>query len=77
MLNELARVLKAGAELRFASDDAGYVEWTLERLMAHSAYEWTATRASDWQTRPDDWPPTRYEAKQLHGKPMFLKFRRR
>jgi len=76
MLDQFARVMKLGAELRFASDDTGYVEWTLERLMAHRAFEWTATRASDWQTRPTDWPPTRYEAKELHGKPVFLQFRR-
>jgi tRNA (guanine-N7-)-methyltransferase len=77
MLDELARVMKPGAELRFASDDADYVEWTLERLAAHCAYSWTASRAADWQNRPTDWPPTRYEAKQLHGKPAFLTFRRR
>jgi tRNA (guanine-N7-)-methyltransferase len=75
-LNELARVMKPGAELRFASDDAGYVEWTLERLMVHQSFVWIATRPTDWQTRPADWPPTRYEAKQLHGKPVFLRFRR-
>ena len=77
MLGELARVMKPGAELRFASDDAGYVEWTLECLMAHPAFEWTVTRACDWQTRPADWAPTRYEVKQLHGRPAFLWFSRR
>lgn len=76
-LDQLARVMKPGAELRFASDDPGYVEWTLERLMAHPAFAWTATRSSDWHTRPADWPTTRYEAKQLHGKPAFLTFRLR
>jgi tRNA (guanine-N7-)-methyltransferase len=76
MLDRLARVMKPGAELRFASDDPGYVEWTLERLMAHPSFEWTAARAADWQTRPVDWPPTRYEAKELHGKPVFLRFSR-
>ena len=74
MLDQLARVMKPDAELRFASDDAGYVEWTLERLMAHPAFAWTAARAADWQTRSGGWPPTRYEAKQLHGKPVFLTF---
>lgn len=76
MLDELARAMKQNAELRFASDDAGYAEWALERFMAHPAFAWTATRASDWRARPGDWPPTRYEAKQLHGKPAFLRFRR-
>ncbi|MGA9796004.1 MAG: tRNA (guanine(46)-N(7))-methyltransferase TrmB [Rhizomicrobium sp.] len=74
MLDALARVMKPGAELRFASDDAPLVEYTLERLMAHPAFVWTATRASDWQQRTPDWPQTRYEAKQLHGVPVFLRF---
>lgn len=75
-LNDLARVMKPGAILRFASDDAGYVEWTLERLAAHPAFAWMATRIADWQLRPADWPSTRYEVKELHGKPAFLSFRR-
>jgi len=74
MLDALARVMRPGAELRFASDDAPYLDWTLERLMAHPAFEWTATCAQDWKSRPTDWPPTRYEAKQLHGVPAFLRF---
>lgn len=77
MLDDLARVMRAGAELRFASDDADYLNWTLERVMTHRAFEWTATRAQDWQTRPNDWPQTRYEAKALHGVPAFLRVRRR
>ena len=74
MLDQLARVMKPGAEFRFASDDAGYLNWTLERMMAHPAFAWTATRAEDWHTRTADWPQTRYEAKELHGKPAFLRF---
>jgi tRNA (guanine-N7-)-methyltransferase len=74
MLDALARVMKPGAELRFASDDAPLVEYTLERLMAHPAFTWTAARASDWRARTLDWPQTRYEAKQLHGVPAFLRF---
>ena len=76
ILDRLARVLKPGAELRFASDDAGYLAWTLERLSAHPAFEWMAERACDWTARPADWPQTRYEAKALHGPPAFLRFRR-
>ena len=74
VLDHLARVMKPGAELRFASDDAGYIEWTLERFTAHSAFEWNARRAPDWKTRSADWPPTRYEVKQMHGMPIFLRF---
>ena len=64
-LSDLARVMKAGAELRFASDDASYMEWALERLTAHPKFAWLARRAADWRTRPDDWPQTRYEAKAI------------
>jgi tRNA (guanine-N7-)-methyltransferase len=77
MLDVMARVMKPGAELRFASDDADYAAWTLERVIAHPAFEWTATRARDWKTRPNDWPETRYEAKALHGPPVFLQIARR
>lgn len=77
LLDALARVMKPGAELRFASDDAGYLEWTLERLMAHRAFEWTAKCKADWTTRTADWPPTRYEEKALHGPPVYLCFARR
>lgn len=74
MLDALARVMRSGTELRFASDDSGYVAWTLERVLAHPAFEWTATASSDWKSRPPDWPPTRYEEKALRGVPHFLKF---
>jgi tRNA (guanine-N7-)-methyltransferase len=74
MLDQLARILKPGAELRFASDDAGYLAYALERLMAHPAFAWTATGPSDWRSRTADWPKTRYEAKELHGSPAFLRF---
>jgi tRNA (guanine-N7-)-methyltransferase len=77
LLDALARVMKPGAELRFASDDAGYLAWTLERLMAHPAFVWMAQRAEDWKTRPPGWPQTRYEAKALHGPPAYLLFVRR
>lgn len=75
-LHALARVMKHGADVRFASDDADYVAWTLERFLAHDAFSWSAERADDWRLRPPDWPPTRYEQKALHGIPFFLSFAR-
>jgi len=75
-LNAIARILRPGAELRFATDDAGYLTYALERLMAHPAFLWTATAAADWLQRPAGWPATRYEAKKLHGPPAFLRFLR-
>jgi tRNA (guanine-N7-)-methyltransferase len=77
MLDQLARVLKTGAELRFATDDKSYLPYALERLMAHKDFVWLAQGASDWKTRPADWPPTRYEAKAIGGAPIYLRFARR
>ncbi|HEY4076914.1 MAG TPA: tRNA (guanosine(46)-N7)-methyltransferase TrmB [Rhizomicrobium sp.] len=76
MLDQLARVLKPGGELRFATDDKSYLPYALERLMAHPAFAWTAQGISDWKTRPADWPPTRYETKAIKGPPTFLRFER-
>jgi tRNA (guanine-N7-)-methyltransferase len=76
-LDGFARVLKADGELRFATDDAGYLGWTLERALAHPMFAWIAESAADWMSRPADWPQTRYEAKALHGPPAYLRFRRK
>jgi tRNA (guanine-N7-)-methyltransferase len=74
MLTEFARVLRAGGEFRFASDDAGYAAWTLERALAHPDFTWTAQSPADFAARPAHWPPTRYEAKALHGPPVYYSF---
>ena len=76
MLDELARVLKPGAELRFATDDKSYLPYALERLLFHPKFEWLAQGSLDWLSRPSDWPPTRYETKAIKGPPAFLRFRR-
>jgi len=65
MLDQLARVLKPGAEIRFATDDQGYLVWALERFAAHRSFLWLAEAAADWRGRPHDWPQTRYEAKAI------------
>jgi tRNA (guanine-N7-)-methyltransferase len=76
-LDVLARLMKAGAELRLATDDPSYLPWMVEHACIHPAFEWLAERPSDWRGRPADWPPTRYEQKMLAGhKPVFLRLRR-
>ena len=77
MLDQLARVMRPGAELRFATDDKSYLPYALERLVAHPAFAWLAQGQSDWTARPADWPATRYEAKAIKGPPTFLRFGRR
>lgn len=77
MLDQLARLMADGAKLRLASDHPLMVDWMLMHGRAHPAFDWLAQHPADWQTRPADWPPTRYEAKALHGQPVFLTFCRR
>ena len=78
-LDRLTRVLKDGAELRFASDHTEYVTWALERLGVHPELEWLARRPADWRMPPADWVPTRYQEKaEARGEVCtFLQFRRR
>lgn len=69
-LGEIHRILKPGGRFRFASDIIHYVDWTLTRIHTHGGFTWPAGELSDWRTRPDDWPGTRYEAKAIReGRP--------
>jgi len=74
-LDLLARVLADGAEFRTATDHAVLQDWIPARLAEHPAFEMIA-RAD---ARPDDWPPTRYEAKALKAgrRPIYLTYRRK
>ena len=65
VLSHLARIMKPGAELRFASDIPDYVDWALRRILHQGSFAWQASNAEDWRVRPQDWPPTRYEAKAV------------
>ncbi len=75
---ELARALTPGAELRLATDDPGYARWMLKVLLGERRLVWLAERACEWQTRPADWPSTRYEIKALGAgrRPVYLHFRK-
>jgi tRNA (guanine-N7-)-methyltransferase len=72
---DLARLLKPGGQLRFASDVAHYVDWALALFLANPAFEWTANKVSDWCAPPADHITTRYEEKRLGDcAPVFLDF---
>ena len=72
----LARLMRPGAELRFATDIDDYAGWTLARILRSTEFRWTAERAEDWRRPWADWPGTRYEAKALReGRaPSYLTF---
>jgi tRNA (guanine-N7-)-methyltransferase len=70
----VARALKPGAEWRVASDDPTYQHWVRDVMGAQTFFE-PAVPAT---TRPDGWPPTRYERKALLAgrQPLYWSFRR-
>jgi len=76
-VSELARIVKPGGALRFATDWADYADWALERIRRQGGFAWTAERADDWRVAPADHLSTRYEQKRLGDcAPVFLDFRR-
>ncbi|KAA5605390.1 tRNA (guanosine(46)-N7)-methyltransferase TrmB [Roseospira marina] len=78
-LDLFGRLLVDGGRLRVASDDMGYIRWTLRHAVDHPAFTWAAQRADDWRQPPADHAPTRYEAKALEQgrRPVYLDFIRR
>lgn len=73
-LVELARLLKPGGGLRFATDWAEYAVWTQERVAASGLFKGPL---SDPAVPPDDHLTTRYEEKKLGDcEPVFLDYAR-
>jgi tRNA (guanine-N7-)-methyltransferase len=76
-VDALARVLKPGAEVRFATDWANYAEWALELFMRDPRFAWLAERAEDWRAPWQGHASTRYEQKKLGDcAPVWLGFSR-
>jgi tRNA (guanine-N7-)-methyltransferase len=75
----LARLLADHAELRIATDDTGYVRWTLQHMMGRPEFSWCATGPQDWRAPPEGWVETRYQRKAAAAarRPVFLCFQRR
>jgi tRNA (guanine-N7-)-methyltransferase len=76
-IESLARIMKSGAELRFATDWADYADWTLELFLKSPSFVWTAARADDWRKPWEGHVTTRYEEKKLGDcAPIWLRFQR-
>jgi tRNA (guanine-N7-)-methyltransferase len=77
-LGELARIMRSGAELRIATDDAEYARWMLLAVDRQRNFSWTSTGPADWRERGPDWPPTRYEqkARKAGRRCYYCRFRR-
>ena len=74
-LVELARLLRPGGALRFATDWAEYADWTLSRVRASGLFTAPDSKASEHTAPPADHITTRYEEKKLGDcVPVFLDF---
>ncbi|MBA4773405.1 MAG: tRNA (guanosine(46)-N7)-methyltransferase TrmB [Sphingomonas sp.] len=78
-LDLIAAKLVPGGELRLGTDDPTYCRWAMMVMRTRRDFEWLASSAADFLTRPADWPPTRYEAKaRRQGHEVwYMTFRRR
>lgn len=81
-LDALARVMRPGAVLRFASDSADYCRWTEALFSAHPWFDGPVD-AGGGLIRPDAshsfWPRTKYEDKAIAAgrSPLYLCYTRR
>jgi tRNA (guanine-N7-)-methyltransferase len=72
---DLARVIRPGGDVRFATDWEDYANWTLDLFLRSRTFTWTAERADDWRKPWGDHVTTRYEEKKLGDcAPVFLGF---
>jgi tRNA (guanine-N7-)-methyltransferase len=73
-LAQVSRVLHPGGEWRIASDDPTYQDWVDARMAETSLFHLKCRVTS----RPEGWPPTRYEAKALRAgrTPVYWSFER-
>lgn len=77
VIAELARALRSGGEVRFATDWADYAAWTLDCVTRDARFVWLAECAHDWRAPWEGHVTTRYEAKKLGDcAPIWLRFRR-
>ena len=75
----IASKVKAGGELRLATDHPVYLLWALMIMERHrERFEWLAERPSDFLAPPSGWIETRYGAKSRREgrRPYYLRYRR-
>ncbi len=75
-LDQIARIMIDGGELRIGTDHPTYREWTCAQMIWREDFTWLAETPDDWLNRPDDWPETRYEAKAIEGFATYFRYRR-
>ena len=76
LFDQLARLMRPGAELRIGTDIADYLRTMLLAARGRADFAWQVQGPQDWRLRPADWPQTRYEAKAIREgrRCYFLRF---
>jgi tRNA (guanine-N7-)-methyltransferase len=62
-LDLIAAKLKPGGTFRFGTDHPVYVRWAMMQMQRRIDFAWECESATEFLTRPADWPETRYERK--------------
>ncbi len=75
----LARILKPGGELRFATDIEDYANWTLALILRSPDFSWALAAPGSWHRAWPGYAPTRYEkkARAAGREPFYFSFTRR
>lgn len=78
-LSAFSRLLRPSGELWVASDDPGYIEWTLLHASEHPDFITASVDPEHWRAPPADWVETRYEqkAKAAGRRPAYMVFPKR
>lgn len=77
-LDLIADKLRPDGEFRFGTDHPVYVRWAMMQMDRRRDFDWLASGPTDFLTRPDDWPETRYErkARQQGHEVWYFRYRR-
>ncbi|MEY4501925.1 MAG: hypothetical protein RIS52_1815 [Pseudomonadota bacterium] len=78
-LDLISAKLKPGGDFRFGTDHAVYVRWALMQMNRRPDFAWQINDRHDFQTRPADWPETRYERKArsvYHHEVWYFRYRK-
>lgn len=78
-LKIFARILKDNATMIQTTDVDELAGWMASQTVNNPDFEWLAECATDWQTPPVGWLPTRYETKGIAAgrKQTYLQYRRK
>ena len=78
-INSIYKILKTNGMVTVGTDHKILKSWILEKFQANNKFEWLVETSKDWQNRPKDCFPTKYEEKALNEKriPSWFVFKKK